>query len=57
MLCIFVGPSILAAKLATKKAKPNGQFYVGPADMNTFILDKAVRDLPGIVLLVIVCHL
>lgn len=46
--CLYIsGPCILAAKLATKQAKPNGQFHVDPNDMNTFIFSKAVRDLPG----------
>ena len=46
-LTSVLGPSILVAKLATKKAKPNGQFHVEQEDVNTFILDKTVRDLPG----------
>ncbi len=37
----------MVAKLATRRAKPNGQHYVSMEDIDTFILDKPVRDLPG----------
>ena len=35
------------AKIATRKAKPNGQFWLELKDVQAFILDKPVGDLPG----------
>jgi DNA repair protein REV1 len=46
--CVFVGSSILIARMATRIAKPDGQHYVATGDVATFILDKAVKDLPGV---------
>ena len=51
-LSFFQGPNILVAKLATRRAKPNGQHYVSMEDIDTFILDKPVRDLPGKIFLI-----
>ena len=42
------GPNILLAKMATRVAKPNGQFYVSPEKVFTFMNDKLVKDLPGL---------
>jgi len=48
-LCI-PAENILLAKLATRKAKPNGQFHLLPEDVAEFIKDKSVSDLPGMYL-------
>ena len=39
--------NILMAKLATRVAKPNGQFHLLPEDAAEFIKDKSISDLPG----------
>lgn len=43
-----IGPSKLVARLATKAAKPNGQFRVRTADVSNYMDSLSVRDLPGI---------
>jgi impB/mucB/samB family/impB/mucB/samB family C-terminal domain len=43
-----IGPSPLLARLATSKAKPNGQLRVSQAAASEFVLGMSVRDLPGI---------
>ncbi|RUS73466.1 hypothetical protein EGW08_018776 [Elysia chlorotica] len=43
-----IGPNILLARLATRKAKPNGQFEVKSSDAKQFIEDQPVSDLPGV---------
>ena len=32
-----IGPNLLLARLATKRAKPNGQFFVGPKEGRAFL--------------------
>jgi len=41
------GSNMLQARLATRVAKPNNQFYVESDHVCTFMLDKGVSDLPG----------
>ncbi|KAI9274686.1 hypothetical protein BDA99DRAFT_498241 [Phascolomyces articulosus] len=41
---VGIGPNILLAKLATKKAKPAGQYYCSPEQVQQF----SVSDLPGV---------
>lgn len=41
------GANKLQARLATKKAKPDGKFHLSSADAESFIADFNVRDLPG----------
>lgn len=41
------GSNRLQARLATKKAKPDGQFYLEPSMVTNFMLDIVVEDLPG----------
>jgi DNA repair protein REV1 len=41
------GCSRLLARLATKKAKPDGQFHLEPSLVTDFMLDIVVEDLPG----------
>uniref|UniRef100_A0AC34Q083 DNA repair protein REV1 n=1 Tax=Panagrolaimus sp. JU765 TaxID=591449 RepID=A0AC34Q083_9BILA len=43
-----LGPNWLLARLATKKAKPNGQFYVKQENAIEFIKDLPINDLPTI---------
>ena len=45
---VGLGPNILLARLATKKAKPNGQFMVTEPMVEDFMAVFNVRDLPGI---------
>lgn len=42
------GSNCLQARLATKKAKPNGQFHLEPSSVSLFIHDIMVEDLPGV---------
>ncbi|XP_039275828.1 DNA repair protein REV1 [Nilaparvata lugens] len=42
------GVNRLQARLATKKAKPNGQYHIQSRDILTFIRDIRVADLPGV---------
>lgn len=43
-----IGPSKLVARVATSRAKPNGQLRVRPEDVADFILSLDVNDLPRI---------
>ncbi|KAK3761289.1 hypothetical protein RRG08_014300 [Elysia crispata] len=43
-----IGPNVLLAKLATRRAKPNGQFEVQNSEAKQFIQDQPVSDLPGV---------
>lgn len=43
-----LGPNILVARLATHKAKPNGQFLVRNKQINDFIKDQTLKNLPGV---------
>ena len=43
----MLGSNVLLARLATRRAKPDGQFHVLPEDASNFIKDHAVSDLPG----------
>lgn len=38
----------LQARMATKKAKPNGQFYLLPESVEEYFNDIAISDLPGV---------
>jgi len=38
---------MLQARMATRAAKPDGQFWLRPEDVANFMLDKEVTDLPG----------
>lgn len=42
------GSNRLQARLATKKAKPNGQFHLEPSSVSLFMRDIMVEDLPGV---------
>lgn len=45
---IGIGQNILLARLATKKAKPCGQFNTLNCDLSAFLAEQDVRDLPGV---------
>lgn len=42
------GENRLQARLATKKAKPNGQFHLRPEDVAEFMAEIPVGDIPGV---------
>ncbi|PSN51751.1 hypothetical protein C0J52_05266 [Blattella germanica] len=42
------GSNRLQARLATKKAKPNGQFYLEQSAVSSFMLDVKMKDLPDL---------
>lgn len=43
-----LGPNMLVARLATKKAKPNGQRGVPPEKVPSFMAALDVGDIPGV---------
>ena len=43
-----IGPNMLLAKLATKKAKPNGQYQINSGNISSAIGNMKLDDLPGI---------
>lgn len=45
---VGIGPNMLLAKLATRRAKPAGQFRLRPADVEGFLQDVPVRELKGV---------
>ena len=47
-MSIGIGTSILLAKVALRKAKPAGQYYLKQEDAQEFMRDLDVQDLPGV---------
>ncbi|KAI9306011.1 hypothetical protein BJ944DRAFT_248566 [Cunninghamella echinulata] len=45
---IGIGSNILLARLSTKKAKPCGQYYCKPEEIDEFLSNQKVTDLPGV---------
>eukprot|EP00602_Paraphysomonas_sp_CaronLab_P011402 CAMPEP_0185041080 /NCGR_PEP_ID=MMETSP1103-20130426/39917_1 /TAXON_ID=36769 /ORGANISM="Paraphysomonas bandaiensis, Strain Caron Lab Isolate" /LENGTH=810 /DNA_ID=CAMNT_0027580659 /DNA_START=77 /DNA_END=2506 /DNA_ORIENTATION=- len=45
---VGVGPNMLIARLATKKAKPDGQHRVMSVEMREFLSKTLLKDLPGV---------
>ncbi|XP_067889987.1 DNA repair protein REV1 isoform X2 [Heterodontus francisci] len=45
---VGMGSNILLARMATRKAKPDGQYYLKPEDVDDFIRDQLVSTLPGV---------
>jgi len=43
-----IGNNILLARLATKKAKPNGQFHLTSSLVEEHLAQLPVKELPGI---------
>ncbi|XP_047671144.1 DNA repair protein REV1 isoform X2 [Tachysurus fulvidraco] len=48
--CASIGMSsnILLARMATRKAKPNGQYFLRSEEVDDFIRDQPVTSLPGV---------
>jgi DNA repair protein REV1 len=45
---VGIGGNILLAKIATRKAKPDGAFFLGNGDLEDVLGPCAVRELPGV---------
>ncbi|XP_055086532.1 DNA repair protein REV1 [Periophthalmus magnuspinnatus] len=45
---VGMGSNILLARLATRRAKPNGQYFLKSEEVDDFIRDLAVTSLPGV---------
>ena len=45
---VGLGANRLQARMATKEAKPNGQFSLLAVDIEDYMKNKAIRDLPGV---------
>lgn len=45
---IGMGSNILLARMATRKAKPDGQYHLKPEDVDDFITGQLVSTLPGV---------
>ncbi|CAG0902746.1 unnamed protein product [Darwinula stevensoni] len=43
-----LGPNMLVARLATKVAKPDGQYHVPSSQVGAFIANQKANDLPGV---------
>ena len=43
----FIGSNILLARMATRKAKPDGQYHLKPEEVDDFIRGQLVTNLPG----------
>lgn len=43
-----IGENRLQARMATKKAKPNGQFHMKTDDVQEYFADILISDLPGV---------
>ena len=43
-----IGPNKLMAKMATSKAKPDGQFRILGAEVSAFLSDVPLHDIPGV---------
>lgn len=43
-----IGPNMLVARLATKKAKPNGAFRIRASESEAAITALPLADLPGV---------
>uniref|UniRef100_A0A671PKR6 DNA repair protein REV1 n=1 Tax=Sinocyclocheilus anshuiensis TaxID=1608454 RepID=A0A671PKR6_9TELE len=45
---VGMGSNILLARMATRKAKPNGQYFLRSEEVDDFIRDQPVSSLPGV---------
>lgn len=43
----FTGSNILLARMATRKAKPDGHYHLKPEEVDDFIRGQLVTSLPG----------
>jgi DNA repair protein REV1 len=44
---VGLGPSLLLSRLATRKAKPDGIFFLQKEEAKDYMKSVAVQDLPG----------
>lgn len=45
---VGIGPNMLVARLATRRAKPDGRFRVADPDLPAFMAGQRLADLPGV---------
>ncbi|XP_069492793.1 DNA repair protein REV1 isoform X2 [Ambystoma mexicanum] len=45
---VGLGTNILLARMATRKAKPDGQYHLKPDEVDEFIREQLVNNLPGV---------
>ncbi|NP_001084913.1 REV1, DNA directed polymerase S homeolog [Xenopus laevis] len=45
---IGIGSNILLARMATRRAKPDGQYHLKPEEVDDFIRGQLVNNLPGV---------
>ncbi|NWR73960.1 REV1 protein, partial [Centropus unirufus] len=45
---VGMGSNILLARMATRKAKPDGQYHIRPEEVDDFIRGQLVTSLPGV---------
>ncbi|XP_021113732.1 DNA repair protein REV1 isoform X2 [Heterocephalus glaber] len=45
---VGIGSNILLARMATRKAKPDGQYHLKPEEVDDFIRGQLVANLPGV---------
>ncbi|XP_051997698.1 DNA repair protein REV1-like isoform X1 [Xyrauchen texanus] len=45
---VGMGSNIVLARMATRKAKPNGQYFLRSEEVDDFIRDQPVSSLPGV---------
>ncbi|XP_039073916.1 DNA repair protein REV1 isoform X3 [Hyaena hyaena] len=45
---VGIGSNILLARMATRKAKPDGQYHLKPEEVDEFIRGQLVSNLPGV---------
>ncbi|KAM6179428.1 DNA repair protein REV1 isoform 2-T2 [Erethizon dorsatum] len=45
---VGIGSNILLARMATRKAKPDGQYHLKPEEVDDFIRGQPVSNLPGV---------
>ncbi|XP_052461848.1 DNA repair protein REV1 [Carassius gibelio] len=45
---VGIGSNILLARMGTRKAKPNGQYFLRSEEVDDFIRDQPVSSLPGV---------
>lgn len=43
-----VGANRIQARMATKRAKPNGQFHLLPEEVSEYFRNISINDLPGV---------
>lgn len=45
---VGIGPNMLIARMATRIAKPSGQFFVKNSEIESFMANQLIKDLPGV---------